>query len=86
MQSFTVLFKDAAGLHTRPAAELVKLAKDYTSDILLCKGSKTAPASQLIKLMGLGIVQADSVTVMVEGDDELAAAAAVRSLLEAGHE
>ena len=85
MQSFTVVFHDAAGMHTRPAAALVQLAKTFSSDILLQKGSKTAPATQLIKLMGLGVVQADMVSVLVEGDDEIEAAIAVRNLLEADH-
>ncbi|MCE1787376.1 HPr family phosphocarrier protein, partial [Enterobacter hormaechei] len=45
------------GLHTRPAAQFVKEAKSFASDITLTSGGKTASAKSLFKLQTLGLTQ-----------------------------
>ncbi|MDC9612420.1 phosphocarrier protein Hpr [Xenorhabdus khoisanae] len=57
------------GLHTRPAAQFVKEAKGFSSDITLTSGGKSASAKSLFKLQTLGLTQGTVVTIAAEGDD-----------------
>lgn len=82
MKEFTYIITDKEGIHARPAGELVKLAKTYTSGILVLKDGKKADAKKVFGLMGLGAKQGMEITVQVEGEDEDAAAAAVETFLK----
>lgn len=73
MKSFTYVIKDSAGIHARPAGLLSRLAKEFSSEILVEKDKKSVNAARLMMLMGLGIKCGDTVTVTVSGDDEDAA-------------
>ena len=70
-----------AGLHARPAKELVKKARGYSSDIVLVKDGQEANAKSPLKLMTLGAKKGDTVLVRAEGEDEEAAAEAVVVLI-----
>ena len=54
------------GLHTRPAAQFVKEAKGFASDITVTSNGKSASAKSLFKLQTQGTV----VTISAEGEDE----------------
>ena len=77
----------AEGLHARPAAEFVKTAKGYTSDIRVIKDSteanakREANAKSSLNLMTLGAKQGEKLTIRAEGDDEEAAAEALAELV-----
>ena len=71
----------AEGLHARPAAEFVKTAKEFSSDITVVKDGKEANAKSSIKLMTLGAKQGDNLTIRAEGDDEEEAAEALVELI-----
>ena len=43
------------GLHTRPAAQFVKEAKGFTSEITVTSNGKSASAKSLFKLKALGL-------------------------------
>ncbi|EMA4781145.1 phosphocarrier protein Hpr [Providencia rettgeri] len=58
------------GLHTRPAAQFVKEAKAFSSDISLISGGKSASAKSLFKLQTLGLTQGTVVIISAEGEDE----------------
>ncbi|SIQ12585.1 phosphocarrier protein HPr [Alkalispirochaeta americana] len=77
----TVQVVTEEGLHTRPANQFVKLAKGFDSLITITKGEKTATGTSLLKIMKLGVVQGDTVTLAVNGEDEQQAMEAVRALL-----
>lgn len=70
MKSFDYVITDEVGIHARPAGILVKEAKKYASKITVKKGEKSAEATKLMALMGLGVKQGDTVTIEVDGDDE----------------
>lgn len=71
MKSFTCVIHDPLGIHARPAGKLSKVAKSFPeSTILIKKNDSVVAASQLMKLMGLGVKQNDQVTVTIEGGDE----------------
>ncbi|MGB3635823.1 MAG: HPr family phosphocarrier protein [Rubrobacteraceae bacterium] len=69
------------GLHARPAAEFVKEAKSYNSDIKVIKGDKEANAKSSLSLMSLGAAQGDNLTIRAEGEDAEAAAEALADLI-----
>ena len=83
MKQFTYTIKDALGVHARPAGMLAKLAKEYGETVVtVTKDDKTVKASQLMKLMGMGIKQGNEVVVAAEGPAEDEAIAAVQKFFE----
>ena len=77
MKNFTYVITDPEGIHARPAGELVKAAKAFTSSIQIVKDGKKADVKRIFGLMGLGIKQGQEVTIEIEGEDEAAAAEAM---------
>ena len=69
MKQFTYVVTDEIGIHARPAGLLVKF---QSTVMLTCKG-KSAAATKLMAVMGMGVKHGDSVEVSVEGPDEDAA-------------
>ncbi|MEZ3479633.1 MAG: HPr family phosphocarrier protein [Lachnospiraceae bacterium] len=82
MKEFTYVITDKEGIHARPAGELVKLAKEYTSTVSVIKEGKKADAKKVFGLMGLGVKNGMEITVQIEGEDEDTAAAAVETFLK----
>lgn len=74
MKTFTYTITDPQGIHARPAGVLVKKAAGYGSQIIIDKDGKTADAKRMLNLMGLGIKSGETITVSIEGDDEVTAA------------
>lgn len=82
MKEFTYVITDTEGIHARPAGELVKKAKGFTSMVSISKDGKKADAKKLFGLMGLGVKQGMEILVQTEGEDEEAAAAALEAFLK----
>ena len=82
MKEFTYTIKDAIGIHARPAGQLAKLAKGLGSTVKITKSDKTVNATQLMKVMGMGIKCGDTVKFTIEGGDEEASAQAVKEFME----
>ena len=55
------------GLHTRPAAQFVKEAKDFEADITVTSNGRSASAKSLFKIQTLGIVKGTTLTISAEG-------------------
>ncbi len=51
------------GLHTRPAAQFVKLAKQFAEEVEVVSSGKVATAKNLFKLQTLGLSKGTEVTV-----------------------
>ena len=83
MKTFAYTIKDEVGIHARPAGLLAKKAKEYESTITLEKGGKTAFATKLMAIMGMGVKCGDTVSVTVEGADEEKAAAEMEAFFNA---
>ena len=78
MKEFSYTIQDPLGIHARPAGMLAKAAKEFASTtITVEKDGKTVKASQLMKLMSLGVKAGNTVIVRAEGDDEEGAIAAM---------
>ena len=83
MKEFTYTITDPVGIHARPAGLLAKAAKALDSTVTIAKADgKSAQATKLMALMGLGIKQGDTVTVTVEGGNEDASAAAMEQFFQ----
>lgn len=81
-KQFKYVIQDALGIHARPAGQLVKVAKELDSTITIEKeGGKSAAATKLMALMGLGIKGGDTVIVTVEGGNVDASLQAVKKFL-----
>ena len=83
MKEFTYTITNPIGIHARPAGLLAKEAKKYVSVCTITKGDKTQKLTQLMMLMAMGIKQGDTVTVQVEGEDEVTAAAELEQYFKA---
>ena len=83
MKQFTYTITDPVGIHARPAGLLAKAAKALDSTVTIAKtDGKSAVATKLMALMGLGIKQGDTVTVTVEGSNEDANAVAMEQFFK----
>lgn len=82
MQKFSYVIKDKVGIHARPAGLLVKEAKKYESKIQIIKDTKSADATKLMAVMGLGVKCGDMIIVEIEGSDEEAVCEKMKIFLE----
>ena len=83
MKTFSYEIKDEIGIHARPAGLLVKEAKKFASRVVIKKGDKSAEATKLMAVMGLGVKCKDTVEIEIEGEDEAAAYEALKTFFEA---
>ena len=71
MKEFTYIIEDEIGIHARPAGNLVKLIKTFSSTVTLEKeGKSPVSGTALMKIMGLGVKCGDTVKFTIEGEDE----------------
>ncbi len=77
MKQFTYTITDPVGIHARPAGMLAKAAKALDSTVTINKGEKSAAATKLMAVMGLGVKTGETITFTIEGGDEEASAAAM---------
>ena len=83
MKQFEYTIKDPLGIHARPAGLLAKLAKGYGDTVVtITKDGNTVKASQLMKVMSMGIKNGHTVTIAAEGPAEDEAIAAVQKFFE----
>lgn len=83
MKKFEYTINDPVGIHARPAGMLVKEAKTLGSTVTIATADgRTATATKLMALIGLGIKQGDTVSVTIEGGDEDADAAAMEQFFK----
>lgn len=78
MKEFDYTIQDALGIHARPAGQLVKVVKGFSSKVTLHKDGKAVDATRLMSLMGMGVKQSDALHITVEGEDEAAACEALQ--------
>jgi phosphocarrier protein HPr len=71
------------GLHARPAAQFVKTAKRFASEIVVVKGEREANAKSSLKIMTLGAKKGDKIVIRAEGGDAEEALDALTELISA---
>jgi phosphocarrier protein HPr len=72
------------GLHARPAAEFVKLASLYTSDIRVEKDGAPVNGKSILGVMTLAAECGAELTLHAEGEDAEEALAALEQLVKDG--
>jgi phosphocarrier protein len=75
-----------AGLHTRPAAAIVKLASEYKSDFFINKDGFLINGKSIIGVMTLAAAQGTTLELQFVGEDEEAMADAVCDYFAKGFE
>ncbi|HEX9058426.1 MAG TPA: phosphoenolpyruvate--protein phosphotransferase [Ktedonobacterales bacterium] len=80
----TVTVRSGAGLHARPATNLVNLSKTFGSEIHVRYQGKTADAKSLVSLLKLGASSGSQIEVIANGPDEDAALSTLQSAIESG--
>lgn len=70
MYQETTIINSPNGLHTRPAAQFVKEAKNFISEIIITSNGKSANAKSLFKLQTLGLTQGSIINIIATGKDE----------------
>lgn len=79
-----VRINNKAGLHTRPAATLVKTAARFKADFFIQKDTMEINGKSIIGVMTLAAEQGSLLNLRFDGPDEEEAAAAVVDLFEKG--
>lgn len=83
MQSRKTTITATAGMHARPAGELVKLIKGFAgSRVTIATAAKSVNAASMLSLLSLGLKQGTELCVSVEGGDEAAVLDAVVNFID----
>ena len=82
MKEFKYVVTDPEGIHARPAGELVKAAKEFSSKITITKDGKSGDCKKIFGVMALAVKCGNEVTITVEGEDEEAAAAKIEEFMK----
>jgi phosphocarrier protein len=69
------------GLHARPAAEIVKIASKFTSDIIIVRDELEVNGKSIMGVMMLAAECGAEVTLRATGPDESAAVEAIATLI-----
>lgn len=75
---------NALGLHARTAARFVRLATSFTSQIRVGRDTQMVDGKSVLSLLLLAAGQGTTLTITADGEDEIAAAAALVHLIESG--
>ena len=82
----TVTIRNRAGLHTRPAAAIVKLASKFDSEFYIVKDGFQINGKSIIGVMTLAAAQGSTLVLEFDGSDEDAAAAELVDYFDKGFE
>lgn len=80
----TATINNPLGLHARPAAQFVKLANRFASDIEVVKDGVPVNGKSIMGVMILAAECGSTITVRARGTDEEAAVAALIELITTG--
>jgi phosphocarrier protein len=83
-QSVTII--NRAGIHARPAAFLVQVAKDFKANIYFEKGRDRINAKSIMGILTLSATYGTELKIIAEGEDEEQAVEAMIRLFESKFE
>ena len=84
MPQRSVRIVNEAGIHARPAAEIVKTAAKFRAEIMISKDGLEVNAKSIMGVMMLAAECGSTVLLSGEGDDAEAALAAIAAVIENG--
>ena len=76
--------KNQVGLHARPATFFIQKANEYKSSIWVEKAERRVNAKSLLGILSLGIIGGTVITIIADGDDEVAAVNSLVALVDSG--
>lgn len=82
MKEIKVKIKNKLGLHARPAAQLVKTAAKFKSDIFISRDSQIVNGKSIMGVMMLAAENGAELTIQANGEDEDEALKALAELFE----
>ena len=82
MKEFKYVITDPEGIHARPAGELIKACKAYSSKIMIAKDGKAVDCKKIFGVMGLGVKNGMEVTFTFDGEDEDAACEGISKFMQ----
>jgi phosphocarrier protein HPr len=82
MTERTVTIVNKNGLHARPAAEIVKVAAKFKSDILLVRDELEVNGKSIMGVMMLAAEYGAELLLKADGPDETEAVGAIAQLIE----
>jgi len=71
-----------AGIHARPAANIVKVANKFSSELFLEKGTMKINGKSIMGIITLGATYQSALTMICEGPEEEAMADAIETLFK----
>jgi phosphocarrier protein len=80
----TVIVRNKAGIHTRPASMVVRTASKFDADFYIRTDGYEINGKSIIGVMTLAAEQGASLTLIFDGADEDAAAEAMSELFNNG--
>jgi phosphocarrier protein HPr len=78
-----ITISNKLGLHARASAKLTKLAAGFRSEIFLSRNGRRVNAKSIMGVMMLAAGLGSEIEIETEGEDEQAAMAALRELIDA---
>lgn len=82
MAQKTLSITDKAGIHARPATQIVSNAGKFTSEITIEYNGKTANLKSIMGVLSLGIPKDATITIKTEGIDEQEAIDAIYEIIK----
>ena len=82
MKEIKVKIKNKLGLHARPAAQLVKTAAKFKSDIFISRDSQIVNGKSIMGVMMLAAENGAELTIQANGEDEDEALKALAELFK----
>jgi phosphocarrier protein len=70
MTEKTIVIKNRAGIHARPAALLVQALKDFKSAVYFEKDNDQINAKSIMGIITLGASYGTEIRIIAEGEDE----------------
>ncbi len=80
----TLIIRNAAGLHLRAAANLVKTADQFDAEVAIAKDGQVVNGRSIMGVMMLAAEQGSSIEVTTTGPQAAESLAAITALVEAG--
>jgi len=81
MTSKVFTIKNKLGIHARPAAQFVKMASQFNSEITVSKDGESADGKSIMGVMMLAAGYGSDLEVSAEGEDAEQALEAIGSLI-----
>lgn len=82
MQLTTLTLINKLGLHARASAKLTQLASQFSSQVWLTRGNRRVNAKSIMGVMMLAAGVGTTLTLEIDGDDEIAAVEAITALFQ----